>query len=113
MGKHWRLNRKRLWTPPSHGTLGGPNREPMGSSQPLAYTLSAEHNKGRHACMAVSGKGALRRQEQVSPSNCHCLCLDPMCRACSHLLVHFCELLQPQLTGGIIKKESWTSRIHA
>lgn len=87
----------------------------MGSPQPLAYTLSAEHNKGRHACMAVSGKGVLRSQDQVSPSSLHrhCLCLDPMCRACSHLLVHFCELLQPQLTGGIIKKESWTSMTHA
>lgn len=37
----------------------------------------------------------------MSPNNRHCLCLFPMCRACSHLLVHFCELLQSQLTGGI------------
>lgn len=74
---------------------------------------SAEHDKGCHGCMAVSRKGAMRRQDQVSPNNRHCLCLFPMCRACSHLLVHFCELQQSPLTGGINKKESWTSTTHA
>lgn len=111
-----------MWTPPSHG----PNRESMDSSQPLAYTRVQNMRKvtmdvwqspwmygGCRGCMAVSRKGAMRRQDQVSPNNRHCLCLFPMCRACSHLLVHFYELLQSPLTGGINKKESWTSTTHA
>lgn len=97
---------------------------PHGQFSASGLHTSAEHDKGRHGCTAVAmdvmwlpwmygGLQERRRQDQVSPNNRHCLCLFPMCRACSHLLVHFCELLQSQLTGGINKKESWTSTTHA
>lgn len=76
----------------------------MNTSQPLAYTLSGEHNKGHHGRMVVS-RSAVGGQGQVSPSNFHCLCLGSVCRtSVPHLLAHSCELLQPQLTGRILKK---------